>query len=303
MRFAIDPSGIALSTTNRKLDSAISSSVIALSKEIYEEYVEAVETDGTGFFKDFLAWLISDPENHYKIPNDLISKYFQNSESTEKYALAAYFNGNKHITGEAEGAKKIDDCKNLGIELIDAMNFETKKKRNQGTNILDVIDISSATKHDNNLILHYFANETRVVIYDRYLKPASLSLIVSISKKIKKHAELIIISEFNSGVTSDECIRACKPSTATTKTYFPNFSEANEWHDRHIHLGDRLHITFSSGTDCFGTPPMNLNRECQITIYHTAEINELKTYHVKTTTNKTNTKIHTTAKKITSASR
>lgn len=297
MRLSIDPQGIAHSTINKKLESALASATVGITEKIFEQYNDAADRDGTGFFKDFLSWLISDPENYFKIPKDLIDKYFSSSK-LEEYAIAAYFNGNKHITGNSSEISKTESCQTLNLEIIDASTFEYKKKKNQGTNIVDIIDINSKTRHPPSTITKYFSSEIRVVIYDRYLKPSSLELIESIAKKINKKSELVIISEFNSGVSHADCSSKIKPIIRNTKTYYPNFSESSEWHDRHIHLGDRLHMTFSSGIDCFGIRPKHENRECQITIYHIAEQNELKTYHVMSTTNKSKTKVHTLSKKI-----
>lgn len=297
MRFSINTTAIAFSTKNKQLDSAIKSSVIGITQEIYQDYCKAAEEDGTGFFKEFLEWLIQDSENFFSIKPEALNKFIANPEKLNPYIVAAYINGNTFIAGE-ENQNINAEANNFGVAIEKAETFEHKKKRNKGVNILDVIDLNENTNLSHSTIHRYFAQERRVIIYDKFIKNSSLELIESICQKMDPSGEIIIISDFSAGVTAEQCMKACRKHIKNTKAYTPNFRDRSNGHDRHIHIGNRLHLTFSSGTDCFGLQPEFKNSECQITIYQVSEHYELKKYPVKNITTRASSIINTASKKI-----
>lgn len=295
MRLTLETKAVGFAFASDDLKIAIDSSVLSMSECIYNEYSREAEEDGSGFYREIIKKIMSNPDNYYFIKEDTYKKYV--SIPLCDFLKSAYINGNNLVS--ATDTVNLQATGNTyGIDVSEARTYKKLKKTHKSANVIDIIETANRTKKTPSIISCFFKGEIRVVIYDRYINRASIEFIAKIAKCMSKDGELVIISEFNSGITEDQTSSELKKIIKKTKTYTPNFKEQSDKHDRHVHLGDRLHMTFSSGIDCFGRSPQFKNSECQITIYHVAEHYELKRYSVLNSKTGKTQEITTMSKKI-----
>ncbi|MCY1298196.1 hypothetical protein D9M70_476700 [compost metagenome] len=179
--------------------------------------------------------------------------------------------------------------KTYGLKLFDSDNFNIDYKTIPGNEIIFSLKLNSKTAFQPKSIEDFFCNEREIVVYDRYICERSIELLEQLLKKCHQNFSATIISEFetnrNSLFSADDTRRRLKKSFghATISCYYPNFKELEDKHDRHIYLGQRIQLTFTSGLDCFGRSPEWKNSECDIYAHILDHASVIKEYPIKTT--------------------
>jgi hypothetical protein len=178
----------------------------------------------------------------------------------------------------------IEKAKDYGIQINDTTSPLDIDKMPGNAIIFNAL-LNSQTTYKHAIIRHFFANEKSIVIYDRYIKDSSLCLFENILRCCHPNAEITIISDFDrnasSTITADAAqkrIKKIRPH-ANINCYYPDLKKCVDTHDRHIHLGHRLQISFSSGTDCFGLHPEWSNSECEISVHHLSKSSADRHYY------------------------
>ncbi|MNQ71308.1 hypothetical protein D3C85_859710 [compost metagenome] len=199
------------------------------------------------------------------------------------YIGAAYHHGH-HVIRDCNSAMYTVGSKKYGIRNL-TPPFFINPANPIGTRIIESHLLNSTTTYKHNIIRDFFHQEKEILVYDRYMKEATLCLLETLLRQASPLANITIISEFeaHSVFTSSDVyarIKKVRP-TSTVKCLYPNFSEQSDKHDRHIHLGSRLQITFSSGLDCFGLAPDWNNSECDIHVYYLDSYSRRRRYAVK----------------------
>lgn len=275
MRVAIDAEGIlmAFGGENTNLEDILRPSIIAVTDKIIDDYNNKIFRDGSGLSKDWLTRIYSSPNRLRLISEDEQEHYnFRSNDIDESYVCAAFFNGH-HLISPKKGEAFMGKAKAYGIQVNDIsenFNIETLPGHSVIFNAL----LNSQTHYNHSIIRHFFSNERRVVIYDRYIKNSSICLFENVLRFCHPTVEIILISDFdrfgNSTISADlakKSLLKVRPQ-AKINCYYPDLDKLDDKHDRHIHLGSRLQMTFSSGTDCFGLHPEWRNSECDIYVHY-----------------------------------
>ncbi|MGH8601341.1 MAG: hypothetical protein ACREXR_00715 [Gammaproteobacteria bacterium] len=291
MRLAIDAEGIlsAFSGSNYELEDALRPSILAITKLIMDDYGSKINKDGSGMSKDWLNRIYGTP-NRLRIVSDAeLAQYALAApeDLDHHYIGAAYFNGH-YLIRDASTSTTKTKAREFGLKLADTSS-PIDIEQLCGHKIIAHFLLNSTTSFKHNLLRDFFASEKKIVIYDRYLKQSSLCFFETVLRVTHKNVEVTLISEFdsnkNSTITKDFAERTLKliRPHGTINCYYPSFKEMSNKHDRHIHLNQRLQMTFSSGTDCFGFPPNWGNSECDISVYYLSNESPVREYPVKKT--------------------
>lgn len=288
MRLAIDSEAIlsVFSGTNTALEDVLRPSIIGLTNLIIDDYQNKVLSDGSGLGKDWLSRVFSDSSKHRIITDEDMSYYGLDGGHIldDSYLGAAYLNGHHLVRGEITSGF-LDKAKRYGVKVSDS-SWSVDLERLPGHSLVFSLLMSSATNYNHSVLRPFFSKERRVLIYDRYLKASSLAFFENVLCAANDDVELIIISKFDSCGTStvsrDDVERALKRVRPRSKIscYYPDDKALLDRHDRHIHLGSRLQLSFSSGTDCFGFHPQWNNSECEISVHYLTNSSPVRDYVV-----------------------
>ncbi|MCP2226529.1 hypothetical protein OKW12_001938 [Pseudomonas silensiensis] len=289
MRLAIDAEAIlaAFSGQNVELEDVLRPSILAITKLIVDDYGSKINLDGSGMSKDWLNRVYSSPQRLRMVSEAELSEYsLAEPEDLEcHYIGAAYYNG-QHLIRDVASPSTAMKAKQFGLKLSNTSS-KIDIESLCGHKIVAHFSLNSSTSYKHNILRDYFANETQVVIYDRYLKASSVCFFETVIRAAHKNVCVTIISEFdsngNSSITKEavqQSLKKVRPH-GTINCYYPNFKEMSDKHDRHIHLNNRLQLTFSSGTDCFGLAPEWNNSECDVQVYFLSGDSAIREYPVK----------------------
>jgi len=289
MRLAIDAEAIlsAFSGENLELEDVLRPSILAITNLIIDDYGSKINLDGSGMSKDWLNRIYSTP-NRLRIVSDTELSEYSLAEPADldfHYVGAAYFNG-QHLIRDAVSPATAVKAREFGLKLSNTSN-KIDIESLCGHKIVAHFSLNSSTSYKHNVLRDFFANETKIVIYDRYIKASSICFFETVIRAAHKNVNVTVISEFdskgNSMITKEAvrlAIKKIKPH-GEINCYYPDFTEMNDKHDRHIHLNSRLQLTFSSGTDCFGLAPEWKNSECDIHVYFLSGDSAVREYPVK----------------------
>lgn len=286
MRITIDAESIltAFSGTNHDFEDCIRSAILAVTPLIIDDYDNKVFPDGSGLGKDWLNRVYGNPQKLRIVTSQELEKYDFSSATCldSNYIGAAYHHGHHAIRGHGT-ATFIAGAKKYGIRSLSS--FASDISGSIGIKIIESHLLNSGTSKKHNIIRDFFHQEKEVVVYDRYMKESSLCLLETVLRQVSASATITIISEFEAYSvysSADVCARIKKiRPLATVNCVYPNFIEQSDKHDRHIHLGSRLQMSFSSGLDCFGLAPDWKNSECDIHVFYLDSNSPLRRYAVK----------------------
>lgn len=289
MRLAIDAEAIlaAFSGQNLDLEDVLRPSILAITTLIMDDYGDKINLDGSGMSKDWLNRIYSTPQRLRIVSDAELSEYsLAEPEDLDcHYIGAAYYNG-QYLIRDAASASTAVKAKEFGLKLSNASS-KIDIESLCGHKIVAHFSMNSSTSYKHNILRDFFANETQIVIYDRYLKASSVCFLETVIRAAHKNVCVTIISEFdsngNSSITKEivqQALKKVRPH-GTINCYYPNFKEMSDKHDRHIHLNNRLQLTFSSGTDCFGLAPEWNNSECDVHVYFLSGDSAMREYPVK----------------------
>ncbi|SDT25410.1 hypothetical protein SAMN05216598_4654 [Pseudomonas asplenii] len=289
MRIAIDSEAIlfAFSGARAELEDILRPSILAINEKIIDDYSSKVLKDGAGLGKDWLTRLFSTPSRFRLISTEEMQTYeLDHSDVDQSYVAAAFFNGH-YLISPNKNQSLIEKAKDYGIQINDTKS-PLEIDNMPGNAIIFNALLNSKTTYRHAIIRHFFAKEKNILIYDRYIKNSSLCLFENILKYCHKNADITIISDFDrsasSPITADAAqkrIKKIRPH-ANVKCYYPDLKNCVDTHDRHIHLGHRLQISFSSGTDCFGLHPKWSNSECEISVHYLSKSSAVRDYYALT---------------------
>nr|WP_180205596.1 hypothetical protein [Pseudomonas sp. SbOxS1]NYU05725.1 hypothetical protein [Pseudomonas sp. SbOxS1] len=226
MRLTLETKAVGFAFASDDLKIAIDSSVLSMSECIYNEYAREADEDGSGFYREIIKKIMSSPDNYFFIQEDAYKKYL--AIPLCDFLKSAYINGNNLVS--ATNTANLQATGNTyGIDVSEASTYKKLKKTHKSANIIDIIETANRTKKHPSIISCFFKGEVRVVIYDRYINRAAIELITKIAKCMSKDGELIIISEFNSGITEEQTsielkkiIKKLKPTPQTSKSKATN---------------------------------------------------------------------------------
>ncbi|NBA94997.1 hypothetical protein [Pseudomonas sp. R5(2019)] len=287
MRITIDAESIisAFSGNYHEFEDSIRSAILAITPLIMDDYEAKILLDGSGFGKEWLNRVYGNPVRMRMVTGEELEDYdIPSSGCLEShYVGAAYHHGHHMILGRRNSTYAAVS-KKYGIRNLSAP-VVVDPSNPIGVRIIESHLLNSATSKKHSIIRDFFHQENSVVVYDRYLKEASLVLLETLLRQVSPCAVINIISEFeaNSVYTAEDvCARLKKVRPhADIHCLYPNFKEQSDKHDRHIHLGCRLQISFSSGLDCFGLAPGWNNSECDIHVYYLDSESPVRRYAVK----------------------
>lgn len=287
MRIAIDSEAIllAFSGNQAELEDVLRPSILAINEKIIDDYSSKVLRDGAGLGKDWLTRLFGNPQRLRLVSVEEMSTYeIDHSDILQSYVAAAFFNGH-YLISPNKSSDLSASAKAYGVQINDtSCGFDLE--RLPGNSIVFSALLNSRTTHKHSIIRHFFSREKDVVIYDRYIKESSLCLFENILKHCHPSASITLISDFDRNKSStvtladaQKRIKKIRPQ-ADVRCFYPDLKNSDDTHDRHMHLGHRLQISFSSGTDCFGLSPNWYNSECEISVHYLSKSSPKRIYHV-----------------------
>ncbi|WP_338805836.1 hypothetical protein V8U11_20795 [Pseudomonas chlororaphis] len=290
MRIAIDADALitAFSGENFDLEDIIRPSILAITSNIIDDYTQKILFDGSGLGKEWLSRHLSNPEKIRYILDEELSHYdiLDPKDKTLDYVGAAFLHGHQLITASKE-PKLLAKAKDYGVRLRDS-SCSISPQTLPGYSIIFNLLLNSSTTYKHIEIRHFFAKEKSIIIYDRYMKESSLCLLEQVLIASHELTNITVISDFDRDQKStisqaivQQRLSKIKPK-AKINCYFPDLKKLDDKHDRHIHLGDRLQLSFSSGIDCFGLPPNFNNSECDIVVHYLSKDHPFRDYYVTT---------------------
>lgn len=293
MRISIDAEAIsfAFSGENQDFEDILRPSIIGINNAIIEDYEKKLIQEGAGLGKDWLTRIYGNPDRICIVNDDDLNKYGLNAgDLCEAYVGAAYFNGHKLISHNPP-ASRTTKANRYGVEVIDP-RLKPNIALMDGHRIITNIQLNSKTSHKHAVVRRFFENEIEIVIYDKFIKDASMCLFENIFRQCHPNAKIVLISEFDSTgkstITKQDAerrIKAVRPH-ASVHCYYPALRGNDDDHDRHIHIGNRLQMSFTRGTDCFGLHPNWSNSECDISVHYLSEKSAIRSYFVSDTPRK-----------------
>ncbi|MFK7700161.1 hypothetical protein [Pseudomonas caspiana] len=271
---AIDAESIvaAFSGCNSDLEDALRPSIIAITAGIIDDYDSKISRDGTGMARDWLKRVYDSPSRWRMVNHQELEYYGINPENGlhEEYVGAAYVHGHTLFKFE-EFEELLRLAKKYGLKLC-TPSSEIDFSSLSGHSIIESYLLNSTTNYKHNIVRKYFNQEKQIIVYDRFFKDSSLTFLENVICDAHDDVSITIISEFEkhsllTKLETADRLKRIKPK-ASINCYYPDFKELSDKHDRHIHLGNRLQLTFSSGLDCFGMSPNWNNSECDIQVYY-----------------------------------
>lgn len=291
MRLTIDADAIAavFSGCNETLADMLRPSILGVTDLIIDDYSNKILADGSGLGKDWLTRLFSTQDRLRIVTNKEMADYGINGSGCldESYIGAAYMNGHHLIKYDPTTQKISSKAKDYGITLVDT-SWTGNIQCMPGNSVIQTLLLNSSTSYKHSEIRKYFSAEKQITIYDKYIKDSSVCFFENVIRFTADNVKIIVISDFDQKGTSSITARTVKDRLQKIKPkaeitcYYPDNRGQQDRHDRHIHLGSRLQISFSSGTDCFGLHPEWKNSECEISVHYISNKSPSRYYAIKT---------------------
>ncbi|WP_296234437.1 hypothetical protein [uncultured Pseudomonas sp.] len=274
----------AFSGQNPDLEDILRPSIIGINEKIIDDYDQKILNESTGLGKDWLTRIFSSPDRLCIVDDASLARYDLNKEDlNDSYIGAAYLNGHNLII-EDKNSPLLSKAKKYGLKIIHCTDKPSIESLD-GHVIVHSLQLNSRTTYKHAAIRRFFEKEKQVIIYDKFINDASLCLFESVLKQCDKNVKVILISDFDSKgkstITKKEAERRIKSTRphADVNCCYPTPKRNSDTHDRHIHLGGRLQISFSKGTDCFGLSPNWKNTECEISVHYLSDKSPTRIYY------------------------
>ncbi|WP_421203855.1 hypothetical protein [Aeromonas enteropelogenes] len=263
------------------LDPDINKTTSAFKFSFSSHLIKHIES----YFKDepakldlFKQWLSSRGvfSNRIRyIPDDDVLRYFDINDINQIHASCAYFSG--HFIFD-ESTTKDQIYIDYGIDINSIKNFHNYF--GQGDNPIfekTLIDNGNETPIS---LCKFFRKEKEVYFIDNHLNLKSLDFIKEVVQELHETATVYIItrrsalSELGDAINS---ILENKPNLILKPCYL---KKEGEFHDRHIFVGQRIHIRATSGLDAFSFRGKWCNREGTFSVYDVHEKAHIKKFEV-----------------------
>ncbi|WP_437882883.1 hypothetical protein [Pseudomonas sp. LRF_L74] len=291
MRLTIDADAIAdvFSGGNETLADILRPSILGVTDLIIDDYSDKILSDGSGLGKDWLARLFSTQDRLRIVTNKEMADYGLDGSNclNESYIGAAYMNGHLLIKEDLTSPKLTNKARDYGVTLVDT-SWSCSIASMPGNSVIQTLLLNSATSYKHSVIRNYFVAERQVVIYDKFIKDSSVCFFENVIRFACDNVKVTIISNFDKSGASTISAKSVKERLLKVKPraeiacFYSDSKGQDDKHDRHIHLGARLQISFSSGTDCFGLHPEWKNSECEISVHYISAGSPARYYAIKT---------------------
>jgi hypothetical protein len=222
------------------------------------------------FFQQWFQALQSKQRIRVVKPTDEAAYSFPAGHTYLQYLVASFFGHQEHVvSGNAEKYACQTTLQSFGIAVHTVSASETLRC---DPNPIYGLTLTKETRHSPTLIERYFTNEKKVVIYDRYLHKTAATALAVFSSKMAAHANVAILTTSEKLADHGQaCADAMQMAnnTLTINLAAADYTTTKEVHDRHIFIGNRYNMRFSSGLDVFGNKICNafLNDEGSISVY------------------------------------
>lgn len=272
---------------NAKIDACIKSTKITTTPYLFEELERSFSNNP--FFQQWIALMTTGNSIglEFKEKNQCPSaiKNLHNNKNCHHIA-SAYYCGSQLLIDSNINPTTSNIIQNnaFGIEEVDLSNGEYPSFVNKATHLQSIPLQSRGTK-DFSILEKYFLPEDKIVIYDKYINTTSFEFIHYITSKLQINSSLTIFTSRKSGanivpttkIRSD--LQTARPDL-NIDVFFADQTFIKDHHDRYIFLGERIHMVFPAGLDCFGkicpTSGQRINKYTQINIYETTSNNQMK---------------------------
>ncbi|HAT1510083.1 TPA: hypothetical protein I8W99_003005, partial [Aeromonas hydrophila] len=124
----------------------------------------------------------------------------------------------------------------------------------------------------------FFKKEKKVIFIDNHLNLKSLDFIKNVTQELDENATVQIITRRDALLNLGDALNTIlenKPNLILKSLYF---KRDNEFHDRHIFIGKRIHIRSTSGLDAFSYRGKWRNREGTFSVYDVHENAHIKSF-------------------------
>lgn len=263
------------------LDSEINRTTSAFKFSFSSHLIKHIETD----FKDepakldlFKQWLSSRGvfSNRIRyIPDDDILRYFDINDINQIHASCAYFSG--HFIFD-ESPIKDQTYINYGIDINSIKSYYNYF--GQGDNPIYEKTLIDNGNETPNSLCKFFRKEKEVYFIDNHLNLKSLDFIKEVVQELHETATVYIITRKNYLLELGDTINTIlegKPDLTLKPCYL---KKEGEFHDRHIFIGQRIHIRSTSGLDAFSFRGKWCNREGTFSVYDVHEKAHIKKFEV-----------------------
>lgn len=249
------------------------SAVLGVTPAIISEYLNI--SDGAGMFKEWFDKTFSTQNNYFFVSPDSLSKYQLDIACLQSnYIGAAYHNSGPVIAESSSTFTKLSPC-TWGVPIISAKDYKFNLLDNQaGAKVAEIISLTPNSTESPERLKNYLLRENRIFIFDKSINLSGADFVCEITKYCAPKCKIVVMSNFNGcvgrGLMSQLELQKYinqRKVNGSVEVLQADKETVGRYHDRFMFLGDRFHLSFSSGIDCFGRPPHWKNTDGDVTIH------------------------------------
>lgn len=168
------------------------------------------------------------------------------------HVIASFYGNQSHIVDALPQTIELSQLfTDFGVEVRRAVDLQEIHVRD---NPVFTLTLTAATRHSPQILKRYFSKERGIVIYDKYLDNHAARALAVFATELAGAASVLILTRPENVPSAAQCRAAMLASNNTLQIEVKAATHAtlNEIHDRHIFIGNRYHLRFSSGVNVFG---------------------------------------------------
>ncbi|MFM5558029.1 hypothetical protein [Aeromonas rivipollensis] len=272
---AVSKSSITELMLNSDINTTTSAFKFVLSSQLIEHIEDSFKDEPASLdlFKQWLSSRAAFSNRIRYVDETEIINYFNATTINHIHAACAYFAG--HFIFD-EATVKEQAYIDYGIDTNSVKNY--RHYFGQGDNPIFEKNLIDNGRESPNSLHKFFKKEKEVAFIDNHLNLKSLDFIKDVVQELNENATVQIITRRDALLNLGDAINTIsenKPNLILKPLYF---KKDNEFHDRHIFIGKRIHIRSTSGLDAFSYRGKWRNREGTFSVYDVHENAHIKTF-------------------------
>ncbi|WP_157384304.1 hypothetical protein [Pseudomonas helleri] len=252
---------------------AAHSSVLGVTPAIIQEYQSI--SDDVGMLQVWFDKVFSTQSNYCLVSPVSLAKYQLSVDCIySNYIGAAYHQSGPVIVKSDAPFNKLTPA-SWGVSLVNFKEYKNLSGNNHaGAKVAEIISLVPAESKSPVVLAKYIFRENKIFIFDKSINLSGADFICELTKFCSEKCKIIVMSNFHANAKRGLLDRAELQKylnkgkfNGTVEVLQADRSTLDNYHDRFMFLGDRFHMSFSSGLDCFGRSPSWKNSDGDVTVH------------------------------------
>ncbi len=231
------------------------SSLMDCEKHVFVAATVAALHAKFGERPEFRAWFayIHDTGRMRLIPAGEVAQFHFPACVDQEYLIAGFFAAQRHLRAHVLPAAAVAEFRRFGVQVHD---ISSPLRIPFGSGPIKDIVLSPTTAYSPDVVAECFLGERSVVVYDKYINRDSMDVLGRFVRCLCKGATVTILTtdmSIAAAIEGRRRIAGENPDLGEFRVKKVDRRTASNSHERHVVVGRRYHLHFTSGLDVFGT--------------------------------------------------